>query len=476
MILPCHSNPCQHGGVCTNIGTDGYRCDCSGTYYSGDNCETGVISISTIPIIYSNQSSVEIEITASPSESITITLVASDSLDISPSNITLTIPSTAVFEISSLEPGQYIITYTVTGPSADDYEDSQSFVVLVLEPESVQQPNRYFTQLGLDVGELRPGCCETASLSYQCPSSAAASFPSTCSWSLQGTSHYASNGIVYVSGSDVELPLSIAGTKVSVSADNVDSSLLDSSLPCSACSSTVRSCYHFDFTPSDVFDLLQSRSLAQTYLRNIKTFLPSWLDFAINTTAHINDTSFSLLDYTTTLAVGSDVNNIVGCEGLDVENEGLYSVFRYDGHLIGQVESNKRGHELSEEDPICFAVNLCRGPDAPVHITIPTSTLNAVTSLNQIQPYTSTGWQFVFREATVSNVRVPSLYSFPNTIRYWNGNTWFTPSNQDFDLRLEATMNSQLTSRRLWINYMFDGDVFHQYNPQNQQVRYTYTF
>ena len=472
MILPCHSNPCQHDGECSNIGTTDYNCACSLTEYSGDNCETGLISISTIPTIYSNQSSVEIEITARPEEYITITLVASESLEISPSNVTLDAAVTmGVFEISSLEPGQYIITYVITGSSASDYEVPQSIVVLVLDPDSVQVSNRYFTQLGLDIGELRPGCCAANSLSYQCPSSAA-SFPSTCSWSLQGTTHYASNGIVYASGSAVELPLSIAGSKISVSQDNVESSILDASLPCTACSSSVRSCYHFDFTPSDVFDLLQSRSLAQTYLSNIKTFLPTWLNFLVNTTAHINDTIFSQFDYTTSLAVGNDVNNIVGCEGLDIEDEGLYSVFRFDGNLIGQVESNQRGRDLSD-DPICFAVNLCQGPEAPVHLTIPTSSLDAINSFNQIQPYTSTGWQFVFREATVSKARVPSSYSFPDTIRYWNGNAWFSPSDQEFDLRLEATMKSQLTSRQLWINYMFDGDLYHQYSPQDQQVRRT---
>lgn len=37
-VNPCCYYPCQHSGVCVRYGTDQYKCDCSGTGYSGVNC------------------------------------------------------------------------------------------------------------------------------------------------------------------------------------------------------------------------------------------------------------------------------------------------------------------------------------------------------------------------------------------------------------------------------------------------------
>ena len=40
-IDECDSEPCQHGGVCTNL-VDSYSCDCPNGY-DGDDCENGSI-------------------------------------------------------------------------------------------------------------------------------------------------------------------------------------------------------------------------------------------------------------------------------------------------------------------------------------------------------------------------------------------------------------------------------------------------
>ncbi len=38
IIDPCYSIPCQHGGICTNLG-DSYTCQCTARY-NGSHCET----------------------------------------------------------------------------------------------------------------------------------------------------------------------------------------------------------------------------------------------------------------------------------------------------------------------------------------------------------------------------------------------------------------------------------------------------
>ena len=36
----CASAPCENSGTCTNAENGGFTCDCSGTGYTGDVCET----------------------------------------------------------------------------------------------------------------------------------------------------------------------------------------------------------------------------------------------------------------------------------------------------------------------------------------------------------------------------------------------------------------------------------------------------
>jgi hypothetical protein len=42
-IVSCASSPCVHDGICYEDAPSGYFCDCSGTGYEGDRCETDVV-------------------------------------------------------------------------------------------------------------------------------------------------------------------------------------------------------------------------------------------------------------------------------------------------------------------------------------------------------------------------------------------------------------------------------------------------
>lgn len=37
-VNPCCYFPCQHKGICVQVGTEGYECDCTRTGYFGTNC------------------------------------------------------------------------------------------------------------------------------------------------------------------------------------------------------------------------------------------------------------------------------------------------------------------------------------------------------------------------------------------------------------------------------------------------------
>ena len=38
---PCQSRPCQNRGECLQLRYGRFRCECTGTGFYGDNCETG---------------------------------------------------------------------------------------------------------------------------------------------------------------------------------------------------------------------------------------------------------------------------------------------------------------------------------------------------------------------------------------------------------------------------------------------------
>lgn len=447
-----------------------YSCDCYGTHYKGENCEIGIVDFPRIPILTVN-TSVTLKIVAFPDNFINITFIGASALEIYPSSVTVTNELTEVaFVMSTRVSGKFILTYTITGSSAANFEDALVYHVLSIESSYTQLPNRYFTELGTDVGLLIPGCCNPGGVSYQCPViTTNVSFSSTCSWMLGDKDLHVTDGVVFASGPSLDLPISISGIKLSPGlTENV---LPSKQLTCIDCGGTEPHCYHYDFSVSDIADLLRSSALGKTYLHNIRNLIPSWISFRLSNSTLPLQTSFSLSDYYTTLASTEQVNLVHGCEGVRVDQNGLFSILSLDSNIT-IVSSNFIEREYvptAADPPTCFAVDLCRGSSSPVHITIPAGSQDMLTSFNQLKMYTDKGWDFTFTDATLSHLNVLSPFSITST--YWNGLTYFEPNIPTFDLRLAMSMKNRLTSNNLWIDFDFNGDLFHQANSVGTQVR-----
>ena len=298
-----------------------YTCDCIGTQYKGTTCQTGIISLPSLPILSVGQVSDQLWISAKPDVSLTITFTFPDgTLEVSPPQVTLTNSGTNTsFTIRPLQAGTIVMSYTLSGPSAAAYEDPRSMNVLVLASLPHSATFRYFTTLQRNIGSLAPGCC-AGTPSYQCPSSTI-SFLSSCGWSGDQA-----GGVVFTQGAGISMPLSIAGSELSLE-PYVQNSLPSEAATCSNCGGDDSSCYHFDFTTSDTVDLLLSRCSRQ-YLpgSGSSDVLPTWLSFNIGTTMLTASTTFSHNHYRTTLAEGDRVRTIQHCAGLDVDSSGLYSI------------------------------------------------------------------------------------------------------------------------------------------------------
>ena len=276
---------------------------------------------------------------------------------------------------------------------------------------------------------------------------------------------------MFTTGAGLQLPISIAGTELSP--DLAHNVLPTDQLTCPDCGGTDQHCYHYDFVTNDVVDLLRSLALSRTYLENSQDLVPSWLTLSLGNETLPLDTPFASSDYSTTLSLGDQVTEVQGCETLEVDRNGFYSILRFSNNLTltTSSSSDEEDAEYTPADndaPICFAVDLCRGSSSPVYITIPAGSHDTLTSFTQLNQYTSRGWQFTFTDAAVSRTGLSLPFTVPDS--YWNGVSSIDPTVSVFDLRVTTTIRNRLTSNDLWIDFDFIGDLYHQANPTGIQV------
>ena len=453
--------------MCREVGITDYSCDCFGTHYKGRNCEIGIVDIPAIPILTVNVTSIMLNIIAFPDDYINITFIESSALEFSPSNIAITSDQTSkTFTITAKESGKFRLTYNISGTNSAEFETPLTYVVLSIEQFSDHSPNRYFTDLGLELGLMAPGCCRPGTVDYQCTSMTAVAFTSSCSWLLSSEGTHITDGIVFSNGSGLTLPISIGG--IELSSDLTQIALpRDPLIACTDCGGTGPQCYHFDFSVNDVVDLLHSMALGKTYLHSMNNLMPSWLSFSLSNTAL--PSAFSLSSYHTSLTIGENIESVQGCERLQVDQNDLFSILTLKSNVtISSNLMNKEFVPTENDPPICFAVNLCQGLSSAVHIAIPTSSHDTITSFDSIKQYIDQGWEFTFESATLSSIAVSTPMSISGS--YWNGVTYFDPDIPNFDLHLRMTIKNRLINDNFWTAFSFSGDMYHQAHPTGLQV------
>ena len=92
-----------------------------------------------------------------------------------------------------------------------------------------------------------------------------------------------------------------------------------------------------------------------------------------------------------------------------------------------------------------------------------------------IQKFADDGWQFSFREALLS--REDLTYSSNTDVPeyYWNGEKLISIETllPNFNTRLEIDATRMFNNQsNLQLDFEFSGDLYHQSEPQGQEVRY----
>ena len=414
-----------------------------------------------------NQES-EFEISANLFGDLTVRLSSDDTVVISPDKLVLTQNDRkASFSLQSRLLGLHTLTYSLSGSEAELFETPSSEVFQVAASSSFPSghvTNQYFTELDLEVGLLREGCClPYEDLKYTClASSLEVNFVSMCGWS---TEFPFSLGLVFAKSKALSLPLSIAGVAVDVSTNSPQLQLVSSSFGCNSCPDEGESCYSYAFTAQDAEDLVKVQSLGFTYLRNSQHLLPPWIQFNVNTTlvSQDPDVSRAAHEYLTSLVVLEDLPKLDGCENIQAKEDGLYSVLQYTRTFLASISGEEVVYTSNtQETPCCFAVNLCsESSSTPFYIGLSAQAQQLLRTLPSAKQYLERGWEFTIKSAALFNST--QAISPTSGRRYWNGVEFFEPSSTPYDLQANLDLHSSFNGGNVKIDVMFLGTAYYLY-------------
>ena len=490
VIQACEPNPCQNSGVCTALGPQEFECDCTGTGYKGERCQYGILELPPYPTLTANDPAEQLTISARPAAFITIEFVSDDpdNLFFDPPSVTIHYPDTsATLTVRSTSPNLYTVSYVITGMSSDEFPVPEPSTVLVTSLNS-GPPNSYFTDRNIAIGLLQPGCCQPPgnAPSYQCPNSGQnVTFNSTCNWRQQGDMQL-TPGIVFTSFGGLTLPASISGTELDQDDNTLSLNQLstnDLNELCGQCTSVIAddgvsdvgdpSCTTtFDPTINDLNDFFTAESLAYSYFRYANSLYPSWLNLQpINGDRRVHDTN----SYQVRLADSTELEDI-GCEGLPVVEDGLYSVLQYSGELnvsIPTIGVHVVYTPSEEASPLCFAVNLCEGTMSPFYVGIPIDAQPFFKSLPFVSNLMNNGWVVDIEALAVT---VGNNYLNVDVInrlagrQYWDGVQDFTVTDHIYQasLAVQGIVNRNFTTDDMMCVLEFNGLTLIQYYNLNE--------
>uniref|UniRef100_A0A1X7UBP4 Uncharacterized protein n=1 Tax=Amphimedon queenslandica TaxID=400682 RepID=A0A1X7UBP4_AMPQE len=484
----CDDNTCVHG-KCIEISQSEFRCDCTGTLYTGERCHRGLILVPEIGELQPFRSFNLQITTAVPNETLRLALRESckfggGGLFLRPCEVEFGPSSTtATSTIIGGFPGIYYLNFNVKGPSANDFEVPPPVAVIV---RSGRTPY-YFTKL--DSPYVYNSCCELEESQMpllKCGSNPRASvqFTSSCSWESFGSNGWKTSGIIFSNYNNLSLPVSVAGIEMSKT-----DSLLSLNVPATKqfqkcegdCNGVLKElsgdekCYEYMPTTEDLSEFASKQSLTETFLAEAQLkLLPKWLKLIVP------DDSNALkklveADYRVSIVSETEVLQLVGCESLLLDTTGQFSVLLHNGPLgINLNTSTLNIEQQSLSAPIkgsfyCIAVDLCSGDVSPLYLAVPQSIQEDIVRISFLNKFIRKGWSFkmrsfIFWENPVKMNDIP-------TFHYWNGLTHnYQLPMQESDIKIKMASTGLFSYGETDVSFSFDGNVSYEYTLKRSEA------
>ena len=439
-------------------------------------CDTFVINLPQIPPLVKDDKYSISFIETSKTPPVTIGLFKKEETNAKLSVLAILKPKAnqnITAPVSTNKAGIYTIFYRLS-PRNIRVEIRPSSMTVFIKDNSIQTSTKdYFTAVGVQQGQLRKGCCNSQeSVLLSCPDSVQnILLTAACQWKNEGDKHQVP-GVVFANRNGLSLPVSIAGYQYS---QDIEGSLFTGNSMCAPCHTNEQvcmqvappseNCYCYNFTASDIQNFLNSWALGQTYITNIQSLLPSWLQLRVMFDSSVSST-FSAYDYLAPVVLpGSDIQDVKGCNQITVKTSGIYSLLRYDKALEVKFEGKIYTYNYSEsvrsdaDDTLCIAVNLCQGINSTVHMQLSRAIQHTVVS-QILSNFVDKGWSIEISTITFSNVQIFSKID----TEFWNGKKMVKPNSTNFDLLLAINIVKTFNNVNLNITIAFGGkaDIHYQ--------------
>ena len=465
---PCSPNPCLNDGYCIEEGSD-FSCVCNGsaTGYTGPTCGAVIVHFPPIP-----------PVTDGLKIPVTLFTDAEDIIERVP--LAIRRPNTGVLsqvlrvksdQITEEDvPGAIgIVRITLPENTATvTYEPHErSVLVTGVTQQEHQGTESYFDQFNLDRGLLRPGCCD-AGLRLSCPGSLTqtVSLFSPCRWSTTNSEVTRTTGHAFAMSTRLSLPTSLSGLRYrEVDGRPYLYDIRRESSECNACSGCNGNsdffCYCYTHTPLDTLDFLQARALAFTYISQIETLLPSWLQLFVDLGLTQESSEAATNDVLAPVTrLTEPVSSVEGCYKLTGLVGSRFSVLRYGKTLSANIDGQRYNYEETStaEGVMCFAVDLCHESDSPVHMQI-SQAINHILVTEYLQQFIEKGWDIVFHTVSVFREKITQ----ESNETFWNGDEIITLPKFEADVSINVNAVAEFDDEYLRMILEFNGDVSFDY-------------
>ena len=359
-----------------------------------------------------------------------------------------------------------IVRFTLPRNTATVVYEPQERSVLITGVTQ-QERDSYFDQFYLARGLLRPGCCDI-DLQLSCPGSSTqtVSLLSPCQWSTTNSEVTRTTGHVFARSTRLSLPTSLSGLRYrEVEGRSYLYNIGREASECNACSgcngNSNSVCFCYTHTTLDTLDFLQARALAFTYISQIETLLPSWLQLFVDldltqesSVPATNDAFAPITRLTEPVSSVEDCYKFTGLVG------SRFSVLRYVKTLSANIDGQRYDYEETStaEDVMCFAVDLCHESYSPVHMQI-SQPINHILVTEYLQQFTERGWDIVFHTVSVFKEKVAQ----ESNMTFWNNEEMISLPETETDVSTNVNVVAEFDDEYLRMILEFNGDASFDY-------------
>ena len=324
-----------------------FSCDCSGTSFTGETCNLGLISMPSFPMMTVNEVSETLFLYAKPKEVLEVRPIFDKAiLKFEPEKINI-YPSIgeASFEITALKVGSFKVQFDIYGIDASTFVKPKQ-VTIYSTQKIVTQP------VDISTNFINSNCKETPL--QQCQGKV--KLASSCIWN-KGT-----NGIVSVKSPKTHLPLSLTGITEKTWTDFRTKKVLNPSIELNeylesrklnaSCATNCRNIQYND----NVIHYITSNSIFQrTYIDQANILLPSYLRVNVDPKGRY----FAANNFLSFIGDGNVVKKTAPCNKMESPADDLYSIYLPKTAFQFTIGASLKSVNIFEQQT-CFAVNLCK--------------------------------------------------------------------------------------------------------------------